>query len=264
MPSSRLAGSLRLVAALAAVMLAASGCGSSRGPQAISVSAHDLTIRISDGRRTVTELGGGRAPFVFWSGDGAEYEATRVLGQVTRGATTTYRYATDAPGHEMVVSVDHTAMEAHIRYAVRGTGDVSAVGFSMTASPAGHYLGTGQRDGWVDLARTVQPLKVYNGCGSSSPSPFFVSTDGFGAWASTTAVGRIAFPAAVDDSNFACDLGTESCSVGPAIDAVRWCFKARSVDMTIAAGTLPQLLTAHARAVGLPRAPWLPQLALIK
>jgi alpha-D-xyloside xylohydrolase len=134
----------------------------------------------------------------------------------------------------------------------------------MTASADAHFLGTGQRGRWVDMAGTVQPLKVFNGCNSSSPSPFFASTDGFGAWVSTTAVGRIAFPAASDDTNFACDLGTSSCSVGPPESAVRWCFKTASADITIAPGSLTQIISAHARAVGLPRKPWLPQLALIK
>jgi alpha-D-xyloside xylohydrolase len=114
------------------------------------------------------------------------------------------------------------------------------------------------------MARTVQPLKVYNGCDSSSPSPFFASTAGFGAWVKTTAVGRIGFPGATDDSNFACDLGSPPCSVGPPANAVRWCFAAASADVTVALGSLPQIVTAHARDVGLPRRPWLPQLALMK
>ena len=134
----------------------------------------------------------------------------------------------------------------------------------MTAPARARFLGTGQRVDWVGLQRTVQPLKVFNSCTSSSPSPFFVSTAGFGAWVSTTAIGRIAFPGAVDDTNFACDLGTPPCSVGPPANAVRWCFKASRVTITIAHGSPAELLTAHARAVGLPRAPWLPQLGLIK
>jgi alpha-D-xyloside xylohydrolase len=134
----------------------------------------------------------------------------------------------------------------------------------MSAQTDAHFLGTGQRERWVDVARTVQPLKVFNSCDSSSPSPFFASTSGFGAWVTTTAVGRIAFPGAVDDSNFACDLGTSPCSVGAPAAAVRWCFDTASVDLTVALGSLRQILTAHARAVGLPRKPWLPQLALMK
>ncbi len=228
----------------------------------MQVNEEPFTIAIADGHG-LTRLGGKRAPFVFWSTDGTEHFATDVIRQAVRARATIYTVATDDAGHTAVVSVRHTSTAAQIGYAIHGP-NVAAIGFSMTASPDAHFLGTGQRDRWVDMSRTVQPLKVYNGCGSSSPATFFASTAGFGAWVSTTAVGRIGFPAALDDSNFACDLGSTPCSVGPPSNAVRWCFNTTNTKITVAAGALPQLLSAHARAVGLPRKPWLPQFALIK
>ncbi len=263
--SGRSAGAIRLSAALAACcfLLASSGCGSAPHGFRVQVAEKPFTIAIADGHG-LTKLGGKKAPFVFWSTDGTEHFATHVIRQAVRGPATIYTVATDDAGHTAVVSVrQHTSTAAQIGYAIRGP-SVAAIGFSMTASPDAHFLGTGQRDRWVDMSRTVQPLKVYNGCGSSSPAAFFASTAGFGAWVSTTAVGRIGFPAAIDDSNFACDLGSTPCSVGPPSNAVRWCFNTTNTKITVAAGTLPQLLSAHARAVGLPRKPWLPQFALIK
>ncbi len=253
---------LGAVLAVCCVVLVPSGCGSTPHGFRVQVAEKSFTIAIADGRG-LTKLGGDKAPFLFWSTGGAQHSATTVIRHASRGPVTIYTLATDEPGHTAVVSVSRSSTEARIRYAVHGP-DVAAIGFSMTASPNAHFLGTGQRDRWVDMSRTVQPLKVYNGCGSSSPSPFFASTAGFGAWVSTTAVGRIGFPAALDDSNFACDLGSTPCSVGPPSNAVRWCFDTTNTEITVAAGTLPQLLSAHARAVGLPRKPWLPQFALIK
>jgi alpha-D-xyloside xylohydrolase len=125
-------------------------------------------------------------------------------------------------------------------------------------------LGTGERLRWVDMRGTVVPLKVRNTCDSKAPTPFVVSSRGLGVWSSSTAVGRMGFPGRADDSNFACDLGTPPCSVGPPVASVRFCFKAADVAFEIATGSLPALVTRHARSVGLPRAPWLPQLALMQ
>jgi Glycosyl hydrolases family 31 len=251
---------------LVALLLATCGCGcgAARGPVAVHVSGSGLPVSIGDGHRTVTKLGGEDAPFVFWTTGGVEHHATRVRTTRRRGAVTTYSLATDDGSRTATLSVRHGTREAHLRYAVSQPSSVAAIGFELTAPADAHFLGTGQRERWVDLARTVQPLKVYNGCDSSSPSPFFASTAGFGAWVGTTAVGRVAFPDAVDDSNFACDLGTPPCSVGPPTKAVRWCFATASADITVAVGTPAEIVAAHARAVGLPRRPWLPQLALMK
>ena len=263
----RVSGSAGAIVVLLLLVLAvaAAGCGSTstRGLE-VRVADKSASVDVREGGESVTKLGGDQAPFVYWTANGTEHRAANVVGHVARPHGTTYTLATDEPGRTASLTVSRGRGAVHIRYAVTGAATVAAIGFSMTASPDAHFLGTGQRQRWVDMSRTVQPLKVFNGCDSSSPSPFFASTGGFGAWVSTTAVGRVGFPGAVDDSNFACDLGTAPCSVGEPEDAVRWCFKAASAAVTIRPGTLPQILTAHARAVGLPRKPWLPQFALIK
>jgi alpha-glucosidase (family GH31 glycosyl hydrolase) len=254
----------RLPLVLIVLLIVDVGCGASQGPLGARVHGSGLPISIGDGSKTVTRIGGEESPFVFWTTNGVEHHATRVVGKRVSGAVTRYALATDDGGRTATVSVAKHEREVDIGYAVARAGSVSAIGFSMTAPADAHFLGTGQRERWVDMARTVQPLKVYNGCDSSSPSPFFASTAGFGAWVKTTAVGRVAFPAAVDDANFACDLGTPPCSVGPPSNAVRWCFTTARADIAVTVGSPSQQVAAHARAVGLPRRPWLPQFALMK
>jgi alpha-D-xyloside xylohydrolase len=173
--------------------------------------------------------------------------------------------ATDEPGRTATISVQPRSGAIHVVYRLSRPSTVAAIGFAFRASRLDHFLGTGQRTRWVDMRGTAVPLKAFNACGSSSPSAFFVGSGGFGAWSETTSVGRIGFPGvAENDPNFNCELGSPPCSVGPPIDAVRICFKDSAATFDLATGSVRALLERHARAVGLPRAPWLPQLALVK
>jgi len=245
------------VVVLAGATVAASGRGATQSRVGVQTTVKQFSVHVSDAGKGITALGGTKAPFVYWTNDGVEHHVTDLV----RRTGAEYVVATDQRGVDAHVTVRAFSDRVQIDYRVPGA---AALGFAMTAARSAHFLGTGQRIRWVDMSGTVQPLKVRNQCSSSAPTPFFASTAGFGAWASTTAVGRIAFPGAVDDPNFACDLGSPPCSVGDPIDAVRWCFSSDDVAMTIAPGALTDVLTAHAKAVGLPRAPWLAQLALIK
>ncbi|HST13835.1 MAG TPA: TIM-barrel domain-containing protein [Gaiellaceae bacterium] len=253
--TARRLGGLGLLAFLVAV--ATNGCGEPERGTEVHVTGKQFSVQISRDGRAITTLGGTKVPFVYWTRDGAPHQ----LGALVRRVGSDYTVATDQAGVNAHVTVRTTAGEVHVDYRVPGA---AVVGLAMTASRTAHFLGTGQRTRWVDMRGTVQPLKVRNQCSSSGPTPFFASTAGFGAWASTTAVGRIGFPGAVDDPNFACDIGSSPCSVGGPIQAVRWCFATDDVAMTIAPGSITHVLTTHAKTVGLPRAPWLPQLALIK
>jgi alpha-D-xyloside xylohydrolase len=253
---ARRLGGLCLLVFFVAGAVATTGRGAGAGTE-VRVTAKQFSVEISRDGKAITTLGGTTAPFVYWTRDGSAHH----LADLVRRSGSDYTVATDQAGRVAHVAVRMTAGRVHVDYRVPGA---VIVGLAMTASGKAHFLGTGQRIRWVDMRGTVQPLKVRNQCSSSAPTPFFASTAGFGAWATTTAVGRIGFPGAVDDPNFACDLGSAPCSVGPPIDAVRWCFSTDAVGMTIAPGSLTDVLTAHAKVVGLPRAPWLPQLALIK
>jgi alpha-D-xyloside xylohydrolase len=225
--------------------------------------ATPFALEVRGGARPVTTFGGADAPLSYWA-DGIQHHVTRLLRSARNGNQRTYIAATDEPGRTVSVTVRPQPGALSVTYAVQPAASVNAVGFGLTAPASAHFLGTGERTRRVDMSGSVVPLKVWSDCKSSSPSPFFLSTAGFGAWASTAAVGRMAFPGAVDDWRFNCSVGSGTCPVGLATAAVRFCFKAARATLTVATGSLRGQLEWHARAVGLPRAPWLPQLALIK
>src|SRR5581483_9715001 len=208
-----------------------------------------FSLRVLSGTRTLSTVGSAQAPLTYTTSAGATHRAVAVASVRRKGATTTYTLATDEPGRRVTVAPAK---------------DVAAIGVDFAASKRDHFVGTGERLRWVDMRGTVVPLKARNQCGSNAPSPFVASSAGLGIWSSSTAVGRIGFPSRADDSNFACDLGSPPCSVGPPVAAVRFCFKAADVAFTVATGSVASIVSQHAHAVGLPRAPWLPELALMK
>lgn len=229
----------------------------------VRATAAPFSLEVRDGAKAVTTFGGSVAPLGYWA-NGIRHEVTHLLGRTRRGGGTIYTAATDEPGRTVSVTVEQKQGAVRLTYAVEPSSAVNAVGFGLAAPASAHFLGTGERTQWVDMRGTVVPLKVWSDCKSSAPSPFFLSTAGFGAWASTAAVGRMAFPGAVDDNRFACSVGSGTCPVGPATEAVRFCFKAARASVTVVTGPLRRQLVRHTEDVGLPRAPWLPQLALIK
>ncbi len=257
---------------VAAAVMVAAGEEAPRGAEARSaaggvawrVSGAPFRIELLSGSRTVTELGGDRFPFVYEDESGAEHRLTTLAGTRSTGQESTYTVRTDEPGRAATIVIRRRSGSVRIRWSFADPAGVSAVRVALRASRRAHFLGTGQRTRWVDMRGTVVPLKVRNACQSSSPSTFFASTAGFGAWAGTVAVGRIGFPAAVDDSNFACDLGAAPCSVGPPISAVRLCLKTNTIALDVAVGSIAEIVRQAATAQGRPRPPWLPQLALIK
>lgn len=110
------------------MLLGASGCGSNGGSGLrVRAFASSFTIAITDGHGGATKLGGKTAPSVFWTRSGAEHSATKVLRQVTHGATTTYTVATDEPGQTAVVSVRRASQAVHIDYAIKNTFGAVAV-----------------------------------------------------------------------------------------------------------------------------------------
>jgi len=260
-------GGTLLAAALVAAVVggvcsSAVGEGGSSGDPWRVVHA-PFRIDVLVGSRVVTSVGGAEAPLTYQTKDGAQHQLTHLIRTTRARGATTYTVATDQAGRTASVSTRAIARGMRVSYAVSQPASVAALGLTLAASPAAHFLGTGQRVRWVDMRKTVVPLKVWNNC-SSSPSGLFVSNRGFGGWIESTAVGRIAFPGAVDDSNFACDVGTTSCSVGPPVPAVRVCLRTAQASFDIVRGTIPEVLRLHAAARGFPRKPWLPEFELIK
>jgi alpha-glucosidase (family GH31 glycosyl hydrolase) len=246
------------------IVCGSGGAGAASSGLAWRVQSTPFSLQVLSGKRVLTDLGTPQAPLTYTTTAGVTHAAVAVRTTRSSGSTTAYTLATDEPGRKMIVTASHSDGDVKLRVSVSPARDIAAVGVDFAASPRAHFLGTGERLRWVDMQSTVVPLKARNQCGSNSPSPFVASSTGFGVWSSSTSVGRIGFPARADDSNFACDVGGTSCSVGPPVASVRFCFKAADVSFEIAAGTPARVVSRHAKAVGLPRQPWLQQLALIK
>jgi alpha-D-xyloside xylohydrolase len=255
-----------LIAGLACVLLVVGpkGSSASAGPVTWRTHSAPFSLQVLSGDRVLTALGGTQAPLTYTTTTGATHSAVAVTSAHSSGRSTTYTLRTDEPGRKITVVASREATDVRLRVSVVPAKNVAALGVDFTASTRDHFLGTGERLRWVDMRSTVVPLKARNQCGSNSPSPFVASSSGFGVWSSSTAVGRIGFPGRADDSNFACDIGGTSCAVGPPVASVRFCFKAADVSFEVAAGTPAAVVSRHAKAVGLPRMPWLQQFALIK
>lgn len=248
-----------LVVCLAlATVVAASGAA---GRPALAPAPFAADIEVNGHHLTTV---GGAVPIVVTGTDGVEHALTRVVSKASTNDSTSVDLAGPGTSVHARVTIADAPAAVDLTVAVTPADAVAALRIGLAAPASAHFLGTGERDRFVDLKGTVQPLKVWNGCGSSQSAPFFASTAGFGAYVVTDVVGRIAFPNAVDDTSFACDLGASSCSVGPPSPAVRICLKAATARLELYAGTAAQTVAAYVRHAGTPQAPWLPHFALMK
>lgn len=261
--------SRRLLCALAATaaLTISVGPGTSiaqrrAAPWQLASTPFALQIRANDGALLTTI--GGSAPVTVTTTDGVEHALTRVVSSDLSAGDASLSLASIDSAVTAAVTAKRVGGRIDVSLVATPASSVAAVRLTLAAPSSAHFVGTGQRASFVDLRRTVQPLKVWNACGSSAPAPFFASTSGFGAFLRTTAVGRIAFPGSVDDSSFACDLSSPQCSVGPPAGAVRICVKSASARLELYPGPVLQTAAEYVRRAGLPRAPWLPHFALMK
>ena len=252
---------MRAILLVALGALAAVGV-SSAAPQTTAPGAA-FHLQLDHGGRLLTTLGGA-GPVTFTTSDGREHRLTRTISERHGNRISTLEIATDVTGRTATVTDRATAAGHRLTIQLKPASGVSATRITLAAPAGAHFLGTGERTRWVDMRGTVQPLKAWNVCASSAPAPFFASSTGFGAYVEGDAIGRIAFPQAVDDTNFACDLGQAPCSVGAPVAAVRICTKSSALTVDVLAGSPSTVVSAYVRHAGLPRAPWLPQFALIK
>ena len=228
-----------------------------------SIERSPFAVELHPAGTRLTTLGG-RAPLTYTDTAGHEHALSRVLATRTVAGSTTVTLASPGTHATAELTLHRAAGRIDVAVSVKPRSGVQALRLTLAAPPSAHFVGTGQRLNFVDLRRTVLPLKVWNACGSAAPAPFFASTAGFGAYLVSDAVGRIAFPAAVDDTSFACDLSSPSCSVGPPVPAVRICVKAAAARLEVYAGPPLQTAADYVKRAGLPRAPWLPAFALMK
>jgi alpha-glucosidase (family GH31 glycosyl hydrolase) len=196
--------------------------------------------------------------------NGREHSLTRLVSARTTGRTTVYRVATDERGRTATVTVGRAARSVRVSLRLVPERKVAEVYEAFRGTRAEHFLGTGQRPGFVDLRGTVLPLKVWNRCRSTVAVPFFLSSRGYGVRLVTTAVGMVAFPEGTWDSRFICELGTDPCGQTAPLPSTRICLKSARLEYEVYAGTPARIVRAHAAATGRPSLPPPSQFALIK
>ena len=152
-----------------------------------------------------------------------------------------------------------------VSFELVGTG-VAGVYEAFAARPDEHFLGTGERGGYVDLRGQIVQLKVSYDCASTIVTPFYLSSSGYGVYLETSAVGHIQFAGHHDGT--ACapgSLGRSSlCRLGGRFDRVELCMKASRLDYEVYAGTPEQVLRSYTARTGRPALPPPSQLELIK
>jgi alpha-D-xyloside xylohydrolase len=196
--------------------------------------------------------------------DGTYHAATRLLTRQRTAGGERFTLATDEPGRTIRLDVRRSGRGVGVSWAPVPDSDVAVVYESFSASGSDHFLGSGQRDRWVDLRGTMVPLKVWNECRTNFPVPFVLSSAGWGLRLATSGVGRLGFPLAVDGPAFHCELGTSTCPLASRVAAVQACVKARRLDYELYAGSPEQIVRLHSAAIGRPPLPPRSQFALIK
>lgn len=196
--------------------------------------------------------------------DGTVHAATTLRSRRSIARGTRYLVGTDEPGRTIRVDVQTTATGTQVTWQPQPATNVEMLTESLAASAREHFVGSGERGDRVDLARSLEPLKVWNACRSNKPAPFLVSSAGWGLLLRTDAVGRLSFPMAVDGADFRCELGTSPCPLASGVAAVQVCVKAPRMRYVVLSGTPRQILEKRAGTVGTPLMPPRSLFALIQ
>ncbi len=93
-----------------------------------------------------------------------------------------YTVATTEPDRTATVTVSTTSRGLRVGLDLGSGGpSVRTVYEAFDAVSSAHYLGAGEQRDHVDLRGTVVPIKVWATCGTSKVSPFYLSSQGYGA-----------------------------------------------------------------------------------
>jgi alpha-glucosidase (family GH31 glycosyl hydrolase) len=202
--------------------------------------------------------------------DGSTHRVTDLVRTEHGHGATTYVVATDEPGRTARVTLTSTPRGPRVAWQLEPATGVTQVHEAFTGNDAEHFLGGGANFLYTDLRHRVLLNKAhFTGSGSlpscnksGMPSPFFLSSQGYAVFPDTTAIGRIAFPNAVDDPPH-CSTSLPPCPVllGQP-DRTQLCFKASRLDYEIYAGTPAEVVRAYSAKAGLPTLPPVRQFAL--
>jgi alpha-D-xyloside xylohydrolase len=202
--------------------------------------------------------------------DGSTHRLTDLVDQHGDRRATTYTVATDEPGRTATVVVSRTPRGVRVSWSLQPATGVTRVFEAFTGDDGEHFLGGGANYLYTDLRHRVLLNKAhFTGAGSLAscnktgmPSPLFLSSHGYGIFPETDAIGRLAFPNAVDDPPH-CSSDPVPCPVELGQpDRTQLCFKANRLDYEVYAGTPAEIVRAYSARAGLPAMPPVRQFAL--
>src|SRR5919197_837712 len=202
--------------------------------------------------------------------DGSTHRLTDLLRRRESHGATTYTVATDEPGRTAQVVVLRNRRGIRVEWTLQPAANVVQVYESLTGDDAEHFLGGGANFLYTDLRHRVLLNKVrftgagtLNRCNSgAAPSPFFLSNRGYAIMPDTTAIGRLAFPNAVDDPP-SCVTTPAPCPVQLGMpDRTQLCFKANRLDYEVYAGSPARIVRDYTDLAGHPALPPRRQLEL--
>lgn len=255
---------MRRVALAAVVVTAATSLAPTAAADIVTqaVRAQPFSVSYTMGGRRLTGDGGGPA---YVLGDGSRHRITRLLKtQRLAAARSTYTFATDEPGRTVRLSLSRGNGGVRAAWSVEPADGVDYVVVELAATRSQHFLGGGERRSAVDLRREIVRLKVWNGCGSNAPAPWYLSSSGYAVLVDSSSVGSVAFPGAVDGPAFSCQWGTTPCPIASNVEAVQICERGSELGYRVFGGTFEQLQRSITAVVGHPALPSPTQFELIK
>jgi alpha-D-xyloside xylohydrolase len=252
--------------------------------EAITWSADPAPFRLTftDGDAVVArQAPDGRMSYLA---GGATHHLTDLITSAPVAGGTAYTVATDEPGRTATVTVTSTPQGARVHWALSDPADVTTMFEAFTAAPDEHYVG-GSSAAKVDLRGTVRAWRpgkegrhADNYCSDQAEvsTPFYLSSGGYGFYAETSAVGRFAFPGAVDGGD-----GPE-CALTPTVptgapkpvrcpvaataqpDRVQVCAQTGELTYDVFAGSPAQVTSDYYGIAGRPSLPPPSEFGLLK
>lgn len=260
-----------LIAALFFATLAQAPPSAAADPLTWRVAGPPFRLVITRGTAVVAEHAPGivalpGSPFTYRLADGSLHRlvAARALRRTTAGAM--YTVSTDEPGRGATVDIRRTARGLRIAWSVQPAEGVVEVYSAFASAPGEHFLGTGQREHYVDLRGQIVQLKTSYTCASSAIVPFYLSSRGYGVYWDTSAPGHVQFAGHHDGEQ--CQPGDRGevplCRLASAPDRVQACFRASQLAYEVYAGRPLDVVRAFTARAGRPNLPPPSQFALVK